>query len=358
MGARCERCDWELPLDGPDIYSILLPELQRMRNLARVVALKARWQIASGDCEGAIRTLQIGFAMARHAAEGPTLINGLVGVAMCNLMLGQVDDLVQSPKAPNLYWALTSLPAPMIDLRKGVEIEMSSVYRMCPALRDAETAHRTPEQWLAAIDDLGARLTELMGGNNAPPVFQQSRLAVAGLAILAYPRAKKELVAQGRSAAEVEAMPVAQVVAIQTVRTFNELRDDTFKWFFVPYWQAQAGAAAAENRLRAEAGSKELIPLAGMLLPAIRQASFAPVRQDRHIAELRVIEAVRMYAAAHNGQLPERLDMITEVPIPLNPATGRAFEYKASNGKAILDDPAPPDEPTRGGARYELIIEK
>jgi hypothetical protein len=265
---------------------------------------------------------------------------------------------VQSPKAPNLYWALTSLPTPLVDLRKGMEMEMSSIYRMCPALRDAETAHRTPEQWLAAVDDMGARLNEVMGGSDAPPVIQQGRLTVAGLALVAYPRAKKELIAQGRPAAEVEAMPVTQVVAIQTIRTFNELRDDTFKWFFVPYWQAQAGAAAAENRLRGEAGRKELIPLASLLLPAISRAALAPVRLERHFAELRVIEAVRMYAAAHNGQLPEHLDAITEVPIPLNPVTGKPFDYKVSGGKAVLEVPPPPGDNARNGARYELTIEK
>jgi hypothetical protein len=50
----------------------------------------------------------------------------------------------------------------------------------------------------------------------------------------------------------------------------------------------------------------------------------------------RVIEALRIYAAAHNGILPEALNPLTEVPVPDDPATGEPFIYRADDGAAIL----------------------
>ena len=63
------------------------------------------------------------------------------------------------------------------------------------------------------------------------------------------------------------------------------------------------------------------------------------LRADRQVAALRVIEAIRLYAAAHDGRLPESLDQITEVPVPDDPATGEPFIYRAADSAAILHGP-------------------
>ena len=44
------------------------------------------------------------------------------------------------------------------------------------------------------------------------------------------------------------------------------------------------------------------------------------------------------YAAANGGNLPKRLEDVTETPVPENPATGRPFEYRVENGTATLAD--------------------
>ena len=38
-------------------------------------------------------------------------------------MLGRVEELIQAPGSPNLYWALTDLPRPLLDLRKALQGE-------------------------------------------------------------------------------------------------------------------------------------------------------------------------------------------------------------------------------------------
>ncbi len=56
MGARRERCDWGLnlrELQGIDVISLLLPECQNSRELARVLSLRCRVEIAEGRLDDA-----------------------------------------------------------------------------------------------------------------------------------------------------------------------------------------------------------------------------------------------------------------------------------------------------------------
>jgi hypothetical protein len=56
------------------------------------------------------------------------------------------------------------------------------------------------------------------------------------------------------------------------------------------------------------------------------------------LAALTAVEALRTYAAAHDGKLPEQLSDVTETPVPDNPATGWPFEYHVESGMATLKD--------------------
>lgn len=94
-----------------------------------------------------------------------------------------------------------------------------------------------------------------------------------------------------------------------------------------------------------------------LLLPALESVRDAQVRLEREIASLRVIEALRIYAAAHDHQLPAKLADITEVPIPPNPATGQPFIYRLENNTAILELPAS-DGIRNQNRRYEITIQQ
>ncbi|HUY31990.1 MAG TPA: hypothetical protein VMV69_04355 [Pirellulales bacterium] len=94
--------------------------------------LQAKLQIVEGRLDEALHTLQTGYAMGQHAARGPTLINGLIGIAICGMMSSRLRDLIQQPGAPNLYWALTTLPDPLIDLRACMEAESQILYLSYP----------------------------------------------------------------------------------------------------------------------------------------------------------------------------------------------------------------------------------
>jgi hypothetical protein len=89
-------------------------------------------------------------------------------------------------------------------------------------------------------------------------------------------------------------------------------------------------------------------------MPAIQAVRSAQVRLERDVASLRVVEALRMYAADHDGKLPKTLDEITAVPIPPNPATGNSFEYRLDGTTAVLE--LPPSDGLNFSRRFEIQI--
>ena len=109
--------------------------------MARLLALEARIEISRGQLTQALETIKTGLAIGRHAAEGPTFVNGLVGVAINFVMLHQLELLQQQSDCPSLYWSLAAFPAPCIDLRKASESEQDSLYLMLPGLRVCARKH-------------------------------------------------------------------------------------------------------------------------------------------------------------------------------------------------------------------------
>ena len=110
------------------------------------------------------------------------------------------------------------------------------------------------------------------------------------------------------------------------VDTYNAFRDDCFKATYLPYPEAQRVFAEAETRRRPHLIQRH--SASPHLLPALRKVQWSQTRLDRKIAALRVIEALRMHAAAHDGALPDKLSEVTIVLIPTDPGTGEPFEYQ------------------------------
>ena len=342
LAARRETCDWQLPLREQQTWSILLPELQKVRNMARMVGVKVRLAIAERRYDEAVHTLQTGYAMGRHVACGPTLVNGLVGIAICRVMSAQMFELIRQPDAPNLYWTLTALPRPMIDLRKAFEVEGAVLYLSYPRLQSIEGKDLTPAEWRSFLDEFFGELEafdvldDLRKLGTPEASAGVPRAAVAALGIKFYPAAKRYLIARGHTPEQVEAMPVVKTLVLYTLGTYDEYRDEMFKWFYVPYWQGNQGIERAEKELRGKGRRMEMLPLAQLLLPAVGSAKLAEARNDREIALLRTLEAIRIHAA-RTGKLPATLDAIEAVPLPIDPVTGKRFSYEVQDDQAVIN---------------------
>ena len=191
--------------------------LREYRTIAFFLDLQMRIQIAQGQYDKAIGTVQTGFAMAKHLGEGPNLLQGLVGIAISGRMCRPLEQFIQGANAPNLYWALRDLPKPFIDLTEQSEFE---------------------------DQDNREKIQLLM------------------------------------------------------------------------------------NRL------------------------------DRNVAVLQCIEALRLYASAHDGKFPNELSDITQVPVPDDPVMQKLIIYRCTGSKAFLEAPAVKGTADKYTFRYELSLKE
>ena len=336
LAARHEDCNWELTERVKDEgIGLVLPDYQAFRSYGVLLGARSRLEMADGKLEQSLYTLQTGFKMSRDVANAPTYIQALVGIAIAQQMAARVEDLIERPGAPNLYWALATLPQPFIDLRKPSQGERLFLDSTFPELKTVENTVWDSRQQQTFMDRLG-KLSELIRGWD---VRTPSDLEIKFMSVLmvtkTYPEAKQFLLAQGRPAGQVEAMPAMQVCLLYWLHNYQQLQDDYDKWMALPYWQARAGLQKAYEDTRAAMGRFERFPFLD-LLPAIEKIYEARARLDRHLAALRCIEAVRFYAATHDGKPPSSLSDITEVPVPIDPTTGQRFDYSAQGNVVTL----------------------
>ena len=361
-----EHCDWDLQvrqLKGDEALSLLLPDLQELRELARAMRVKSRLEIAEGRFDDAHNTLIMGYRLATNLSGSPILIRELVAVAIAGLMNTSVTDWINAG-GPNLYWGLASLPTPLVDIRTALQQEMQLPLQMFPFLKDPESVSYTPQQWRQLIGESLQQMGPISGSGPQQASDLLAQTMATGMILAGYPSAKKALIDDGMDAKQVEAMPVGQVVAVRTARVCRKVYHESMKWTLLPYWQSYRQMRISANTLREEGylGSygqmPGVIPIASLFLPAIESAVLAPVRMQRDIAALQVIEAVRMAAADADGKLPSSLSDMQKCPAPRDPVTGAPFIYKVEGGKAVLELPPPEGKSAETfGKRYEITLE-
>jgi hypothetical protein len=352
LAARRTDCQWEMPLE--DGYSMQLPHLAPFRRITFAMQLKIRLMIADGQTDQAMELLQQGMYMGRSIAQGPTVIQDLVGTAITAVLLKEVEGLMQMSDSPNMYWALTTLPDPMIDMHSSLEYEREMLFIEFPALRNLENEVLSPAQASTVISDFMEKIQILSGDDDDLP-FQG--LLPLGWVMLHYADAKQFLARRGFSQQRIEAMPAAQAVLAYQKLEYQELLDNMFKWFALPYSQAQPHLDKSKQMFDDDHRDKGIkTNLFRTLLPALSRIAFIQARLDRNIALLRTVEAIRMFAADHSGQLPRFLTEITAVPIPADPVTGKDFIYRRIDARnARLEAPVAPAESKRRPV-YELTI--
>jgi len=112
---------------------------------------------------------------------------------------------------------------------------------------------------------------------------------------------------------------------------------------------------AAEEAAKAAQARGEAGPL-GWMVPSVSNARLTIALVDRQIALLQCVEAIRAYAAIHNGNLPDALADLVETPAPMDPVTGQPFEYEVKANVAVLTAPVPAGGRPDQGVRYEISV--
>jgi len=260
-------------------------------------------------------------------------------MSTCSVMLDRVEELISQPGAPNLYWALTALPRPLVSMREGLETEQRVGENLVSELAETDEPHSRAE-WGVLLDKLYNRLRHLAERITSDAQVNARLRSQLDLDLASF---KKEKLAPSQEylktihhmdAQRVKAMSEDEVVARALVGQYRDMRDDQFKLGYLPWRDVRSRIKEAEQRLKTvKAGPLTVL---AELQPTIINCLDAQMRLDRRVAALRVVEAIRLYAASHDGKLPEELNQVTEVPAPEDPATGKPFEYRRDGAPAVL----------------------
>ncbi len=355
-GARCKECDWSsAPSSGADAINDTVGGVQSHRELARWLSLRFKLEIAEKRYDDAIRTIQTGLQFGRHVAGGPSMIQMLVGNAIVSIFLARIDTLIEQPDSPNLYWALSTLPKPLVDIRPGLDGEDRLTESFLPGIAELRKGPLSAER---ALELTSASMKAFQQLTNAGGLVDLGlRLGLTVHAEANQEAARKELIARGRSAREVAAMPAVQAVFLNSFERYRDLADDYRKWFLLGGPDAVIGIEKIAERLKKLKVDSKDDPLTHVLLgllPAAEKVFFSFARTERRVAQLRALEAIRLHAAA-SGQLPKELADIKKVPVPNDPMTGKPFVYELVEGGFTLT-PNDPKATAHLGHKYEVAM--
>ena len=170
-----------------------------------------------------------------------------------------------------------------------------------------------------------------------------------------YPNAKARLIDSGYDPTAVEEMCVARVLMIDLVRECRRLADQAERSCYV---SAEASRSLETDDLQPNAVlSLDLGQLfASETLPASEQVLGAERRISSQRKVLQVIEAIRMHVA-DIGQMPLSLQDIRVVPVPMNPVSGREFDYQCDGETAVIELRSK-ELLTNINVRYEIKLKK
>jgi hypothetical protein len=335
-GSALKQADWAARLDAIDWQALgriqgggmetLPDELGPLQYLAAALQVRFRAEVAGGHFDDALRTAKTMFALGRHLGEHPTEAAGLVGLWVAHLGLGTLEEMVQQPGCPNLYWALTDLPCPLVDLRKGVQGDRTLV------AADMNLLHDDRPMTESEVADFVGRLSGILGFAR-----EQAGRAPRGLRARLQARvedpervgaARRRLVEAGHGPDRVEAFPPTQVILLDEKRDYEIHRDERMKLLALPLWQIDSQVGVEERALDGDG-------LFADLLPDIIKLRRSQGRLEQQIALLRHVEALRLYAASHDGHLPQDPSDIS-VPLPLDPFTGEPFIHQVEGATAHI----------------------
>jgi hypothetical protein len=236
-----------------------------------------------------------------------------------------------------------------------MENESRLIERLVPELDDRRRLSRETD-WSSLLARIVARMDGIRkmigstGSDKGADRTSSAELDRLKSAVLREARSYGAKLPKPDPAANVP-MSDDHLIVLYIAGWYRERWDELFKASYLPYVEARPIYAAVIARRRAEETSHPLALLSG-IAPAVPRLHEQDAELDRRVAALRTVEAVRLYAAANEGQMPPSLDAITIVPIPLDPLTGKAFEYVQHGHTATLVREGPP--PSRLKIAYRV----
>ena len=137
-GTKAATCDWGLDYDeGPNL---LLPHLQKARELSRAAILRSRLRFSTGDVDGAVDDVLATFILGRHCGRSPVVIGVLVNIAIEKVAIDVLAEhlpMLSLRQLDSVSKALANLP-PMASLEECMKTEGESFCDWIERTLDAE----------------------------------------------------------------------------------------------------------------------------------------------------------------------------------------------------------------------------
>jgi hypothetical protein len=159
-------CDWNLNYDaGPEL---LLPHLQKARELTRAALLRARLRFAAGSTDAAIADVVAVLKMARDCGSSPVLVSLLVDVSIENMTTEVLAANLPKLAPPQLdglastWKALPSTPSVVDCMRLEGRVFGDWIERLIDAEAGKSNDPKAGGKVLAALIDKG-----FLDGQNA-----------------------------------------------------------------------------------------------------------------------------------------------------------------------------------------------
>lgn len=298
------------------LIEVLLPELGKARELARLCAARMYLAHGAGDETEQIEAFEHLLALGRVLASQPLLIDRLVGIAIISTALTELrSEMTEEPLTPEMCRAVLA----------AIERQLAGMPPIALQLEGERLMVLDTVQWTHTDDGRGSGRLLLSEVGKV-----QSEFGLEGGGMMRHPIAN------------------AAGILFPSKREVEAKVNDLFDRI-----QAYAAASHAE---RASMGSPDLMAeqlprsymLLRILLPAWGKAISSDEQLRMELDGTRLLLALRLYEIDH-GNPPERLeDLVPSLlrTMPIDPVCGKAYGYRRL---------APEEDPNGwGGIVYSL----
>lgn len=298
---RLPHRSWHRRSDDGTLFGVVLPELGPLRTLARTNLTDGRRLLAEGRPTEALQRYVEVSAAGAHVAQGTTLIEGLVGMAMQRQAGDAVLDLVRDPRAEKADFAAiadaleTSLGPPP-PMTRALEGERAFFMDAAQRVWDID-----PQTGARVVNRARAREFLAYAGEGDP---QQLEALVSDLDATSF----EETVAVGNAFFDATTLALAR-----------------------PYHEA---AALLEEVESVAAGARSN-PFLRRLTPAMSRYNLVWARGEATRRAAVLLANLRAFRQA-KGEYPATLDDFAASPFAQDPFRAQPFVYQRRGDDFVL----------------------
>ncbi len=277
-----------------------MPYLAKFRDLGRVLALGAEYYAGIGETSTALGDLVTVMDFANESARGGVLISGLVAYAINGSAAETLRNvLARQDVTPEQYRAL-------IGEMQALDAQLTTAYDITAAEAEALRI------WIESeMGSTGSSLRETFAAAGSTE-FDSMLSTISDAQLESY--------------------------FLETVNRYF----DAIDYVALPYHELQA--------ISGQAAMGDSNPIAQLIMPGVMRVPAQEARASAFVRGTMLMAAIEHYGA-ENGTYPESLDEIMSgglSELPVDPFTGEAFRYAATESGYVLYS-AGPDMQDDGG---------